>query len=83
LTAEAVADYLAHVVKGSVTRFEWPGLDAFNFLLSEALCGGGIASLRNNPQGKAFAQMLLDFPTPVPTAWLAADGPLVAWRPQA
>jgi Acyclic terpene utilisation family protein AtuA len=83
LTAEAVADYLAHVVKGSVTRFEWPGLDGFNFLLSEALGGGGIASLRNDPQGKAFAQMLLDFPTPVPTAWLAADGPLVAWRPQA
>ena len=27
--------------------------------------GGGIASLRIDPQGKAFAQQLLDFPVPV------------------
>lgn len=36
-----------------------------NFLLKNALGGGGIASLRIDPQGKAFAQQLLDFPVPV------------------
>jgi hypothetical protein len=32
------------------------------------LGGGGMASLRNDPQGKTYAQMLLDFPVPVPDA---------------
>jgi Acyclic terpene utilisation family protein AtuA len=80
LTPRAVAEYLAHIVKGRVERFEWPGLDGFNFLLHEALGGGGVASLRHDPQGKAFAQMLLDFPTPVPAAWVAAGGPLADWK---
>ena len=47
-------------------RYEWPGLNGLNFLLERALGGGGIASLRIDPQGKAYAQMLLDFPIPVP-----------------
>ena len=39
-----------------------PGMNAFNFLLRNALGGGGMASLRIDPQGKAFAQQLLDMP---------------------
>jgi hypothetical protein len=70
LTAEAVAGYFAHLVKGPVTRYEWPGLEGFNFLLEGALGGGGVASLRHDPQGKAYAQMLLDFPLAVPRDWL-------------
>ncbi len=37
-------------------------MDSFNFLLRNALGGGGMASLRIDPQGKAFAQQLLDMP---------------------
>ncbi|MFZ5756248.1 MAG: acyclic terpene utilization AtuA family protein [Pseudomonadota bacterium] len=69
LTDAAVAEYMKHTLDpqtGRVTRWELPGLDAFNFLLENALGGGGIASLRIDPQGKAFAQQLLDFPIPVP-----------------
>ncbi|MCW0233467.1 MAG: DUF1446 domain-containing protein [Ferrovibrio sp.] len=69
LTPEAVAGWFAHLVEGSVERFDWPGINGLNFLLHDALGGGGIASLRNDPQGKAFAQMLLDFPVPVPVDW--------------
>lgn len=69
LTAEAVAGYFRHLVEGPVERFDWPGINGLNFLMHGALGGGGIASLRNDPQGKAFAQMLLDFPVPVPAAW--------------
>ena len=36
----------------------------------EVLGGGGIASLRQDPQGKAYAQMLLDFPVRVPKSLL-------------
>lgn len=66
LTADVVADYMAHVARGPVTRYELPGLRALNFTLEQALGGGGIASLRYDPQGKALAQMLLDLELDVP-----------------
>lgn len=75
LTETAVADYMRHVldpVSGQVSRWELPGLGAFNFLLRNALGGGGIASLRIDPQGKAFAQQLLEFPVAVPIELLDA-----------
>ena len=70
LTAEAVKGWLAHFVKGQAERFEIPGLHGFNFLLHEALGGGGMASLRYDPQGKMLAQILMDFPLQVPLAWI-------------
>ncbi len=76
LTADAVKDYFAHILTGPVERFPLPGLHGFNFLLHGALDGGGVASLRHDPQGKAFAQMLLDAPIKVPAAWLAPRGML-------
>lgn len=79
LTAQAVATYFAHYVRGPVERFDWPGLNAFNFVLHAALGGGGIASLRHDPQGKALAQALMDFPIPVPASWLEPGGPLAAY----
>ena len=71
LTAEVVAGYMAHVAKGPVTRYELPGFNALNFTLEQSLGGGGVASLRYDPQGKAFAQMLLDLELDVPAALLA------------
>jgi len=73
LTEDAVAAWFAHILKGTVTRWELPGIDAFNFLLTEVLDGGGIASLRHDPQGKAYAQMLLDMPVQVPADWARRD----------
>jgi hypothetical protein len=74
LTEKTVGDYFRHIAKGKVTRFEWPGLDGFNFIMENALGGGGMASLRNDPQGKALAQILMDMPISIPAAWLAPDG---------
>lgn len=82
LTAEAVADYFAHFVKGKVERFDWPGLDGFNFVLHEGLGGGGVASLRHDPQGKALAQILMDIPVAVPVRWLEDGQPLADWSPR-
>ncbi|MFZ5603434.1 MAG: acyclic terpene utilization AtuA family protein [Pseudomonadota bacterium] len=68
LTPAAVARYMQHVLDpqtGKVSAWELPGLHALNFLLENSLGGGGIASLRSDPQGKAFAQQLLEFPIPV------------------
>ena len=66
LTPAAVKQYFAHLVKGEVVRYEVPGIHAFNFVLHEALDGGGMASLRADPLGKGMAQMLLDLPVAVP-----------------
>lgn len=70
LTAEAVQAWMAHTGTTKVERFDLPGVHGLNFLLHDSLGGGGIASLRNDPQGKAHAQMLLEFPVEVPSAWL-------------
>ena len=48
--------------------YEAPGLHAFNFLLEDALGGGGMASRRIDPQGKAFGQMALEMKIKVPRA---------------
>lgn len=62
LTPERVGRHLAHLVKGSVFRYEVPGLHALNFLLLQSLDGGGPTSLRPDPMGKGLAQMLLEMP---------------------
>ncbi|WP_237443232.1 acyclic terpene utilization AtuA family protein [Sinobacterium norvegicum] len=66
LTEQALADYFAHTIKGEVTRFEIPGFDALNFLLTQALGGGGTASIQVDAQGKTLGQMLLSMRVQVP-----------------
>jgi hypothetical protein len=70
LTEAAVAEWMQHTLDpqtGKVSRWYLPGSHSLNFLLENALGGGGVASLRIDPQGKAFAQQLLEFPVPVPS----------------
>ena len=66
VTPESVKQYFAHLVKGRVERFYLPGLSAINYLMYEALDGGGPASTRMDPLGKGMGQMLLDMPVAVP-----------------
>jgi hypothetical protein len=47
-----------------------PELPALNFVLHHALGGGGVASLRNDPQAKGYAQILLDTPVSLPAQLL-------------
>jgi len=54
-----------------VTRHELPGILALNFVCEQALGGGGMASMRNDPLGKGMAQILLSMPVMVPRALLA------------
>ena len=71
VTEAAVAAYLAHLVKGRVMRYEVPGIHAFNFVCEQALDGGGMSSMRNDPLGKGMAQILLSMPIRAPVALLA------------
>ena len=59
LTAERVKRHFGDLVKGEVERFELPNLGALNFLLHQALGGGGTVSLRTDAQGKTFGAALL------------------------
>ena len=71
LTESYVASRFSHFMASSeIDRFILPGLPALNFVLHNVLGGGGIASLRNDPQGKGFAQILLDTPVKVPESLL-------------
>ncbi len=71
LTEARVADWLAHLVKGPVSRYEVPGIGAFNFVCEQALGGGGMASLRNDALGKGMGQILLALPVRVSASRLA------------
>jgi len=59
VTAERVKQFFGDYVKGKVERYELPNLGALNFLLHEALGGGGTLSLRVDAQGKTMSAALL------------------------
>jgi len=64
LTSKSVFEYFRSLFdednRNQVIRYELPGIGGFNYVLKNCLGGGGVASLRTDPQGKSFAQMLLD-----------------------
>ncbi|MEM6415319.1 MAG: acyclic terpene utilization AtuA family protein [Pseudomonadota bacterium] len=66
LTEDSVTQFMVHTGTTKVEKYYLPGFFAINFLLRNALGGGGTGSLRMDPQGKAFAQQLLDFDVQVP-----------------
>ncbi len=70
LTPARMAAHFAASVEGPVVRYEAPGLHALNFVLDNALGGGGMASLRLDAQGKAYGQRALEMMVPVPWDWL-------------
>lgn len=69
LTKEIVGARFADFIEGeksnAVERYLLPGPNAINFVIDRVLGGGGVASIRNDPQGKGYAQMLLATPVPV------------------
>ncbi len=76
ITEAVVTDRFSHFLQNTgpeaVTRYLLPGSHSLNFLLTDILGGGGVASLRNDPQGKGYAQILLMAPVAIPKG-LAAE----------
>ena len=76
LTEQVVAERFAHFLpEGAaqqsacyVERYLMPGSNAINFLIHDVLGGGGMASIRNDAQGKGFGQLMLDAPIRVSAA---------------
>jgi len=67
VTAARVARHFRGMVS-RVERFELPNLAALNFLLHDALDGGGTISLKTDAQGKVYSTALLRMAIPVPRA---------------
>jgi len=69
VTVERVKRFFSSRVKGKVERFDMPGIGGMNFLLHEALGGGGMSTLHSDPLAKTFGQVLLLMEVDVPAAW--------------
>lgn len=67
VTVARVARHFRGMVS-RVERFELPNLHALNFLLHDALDGGGTISLKTDAQGKVYSTALLRLEVPVPPA---------------
>ncbi len=71
LSEQRVKDFYAHLVHGDVRRYEMPGISALNYVMTQALDGGGMASMRYDTLGKTLAQLLLEEEVLVPAELLA------------
>lgn len=74
VTKDAVAEHFSGVIGGPVVRYELPSLNALNFLLHEALDGGGTLSLKTDAQGKVFSTALLRMSVDIPDDEAKAAG---------
>lgn len=59
LTKEVVKNYFQGICLGEVEVYEMPNIRALNFVLHNALGGGGTVSLKHDAQGKTLASALL------------------------
>ncbi len=59
LTVKRVKEHYGDMVKGEVERFEMENIGALNFLLHNALGGGGTLTLKHDAQGKTFSTSFL------------------------
>lgn len=67
LTAARVATHFEGIIDGDVTRYRLDNIQAFNFVGTQALDGGGQVSLRYDTQGKTYAALLLACDLPATT----------------
>ena len=74
VTTERVKEHFTGIVHGGVERFELPNLEALNFLLHNALGGGGTVSLKTDAQGKVLSTALLRMEIEVPAEVVQAAG---------
>jgi hypothetical protein len=60
VTAEFVQQIFAPIIKGTVTRYDVPGICSYNFVLTGALGGGVSKTLALDIHGKAYGVLLAE-----------------------
>lgn len=78
LSADRVTQFFVSLGVTGVDRYRLPRVQAFNFLLYNALAGGASMSLRIDTQGKLLGTAILDLPLPRPKNFEAMTSPLEA-----
>ena len=66
VTVDKVRALFGPLLKGSVARYELPGIRAVNFVMENALGGGVSRSLALDTHGKAYGNFILDMDIEVP-----------------
>ena len=66
VTLDTVRRLYGPITKGSITRFEVPGIGALNFVLEDVLEGGRSRTLAFDESGKALSSLLLTAEIDVP-----------------
>lgn len=59
VTEKKVKEHFGDMVKGSITRYEVPSLNGFNFVMKHALGGGATHSLRLDSLGKSMGSAFM------------------------
>ncbi len=65
VTVERVRAHFGDLVRGAITRYEMPNVDALNFVLENSLGGGVTRSLSLDPHGKSYGALILTLPVVV------------------
>jgi hypothetical protein len=60
LTVEKIRERFGSLVKGEITRYEYPKACILNFVMTSALRGGVGMGLTADPHGKAYQTLVLD-----------------------
>jgi hypothetical protein len=66
LTPQNVKEHFREICRGPVQRYEIENILALNFILHDALGGGGSESLKSDAQGKTHGLGLLEMEIEVP-----------------
>lgn len=81
VTADRVKEHFGAMVRGRVDRYEAANVLALNFVMHDALGGGGPRSLRADSLGKTLGGALVRLEIEVPEAMTSRrrDRPDMAW----
>ena len=74
LTETRLAEYLLPLRPRQASRFEMPGILAYNFLLRDILAGGASRLLRTDNQGKVLSAALWKCRSPRRQTWPRCNG---------
>lgn len=77
VTVEALRGHFGDLVKGPITRYELPRVQALNFVLENSLGGGVTRALSLDPHGKSYGALILTMSVAVDeqvAAYLLAQG---------
>jgi hypothetical protein len=71
LTEVVINDIFGHFNTGRIKKYLLPGINAMNIQLDSVLGGnGGTSSLRSDPQGKGYSQLILSYFINIPEAFI-------------